>query len=257
MLIYDNCQSASSTTTNYYGDWYENTTASSADILCKNNWKRAKTAWTLYDDCSDTSTLDDWNTIDYGTNAVSMTAKQVYRQIREVLNGNSWYYKWDQGCTIVRSDPKRRLREILQSRQAPLVISSRKSMPHPSDIREQRARETLRRVLGDDKFRRFIRHGFVSVKAKSGLVYQIFPAHGITNVYREGEKVERLCVVLRGDFPPTDSLIMRYLLILNDERDFRKHAIEHKVYPKKMVELDLVKEPESLNEIWNKMRKVA
>jgi hypothetical protein len=103
-----------------------------------------------------------------------------------------------------------------------------------TDIRETRARETLKRVLGDDKFKRFLKHGFVSVRAKSGLVYQIFPAHGITNVYRDGEHIERLCVVLRGSFPPTDSLIMRYLLILNDERDFRKHAIEHKVYPQKL-----------------------
>jgi hypothetical protein len=103
----------------------------------------------------------------------------------------------------------------------------------PSDHREVAARETLRRVIGGDKFRRFLRHGHVSVRAKSGLVYQIFPGHGITKVFRDGELVERLCVVMNGNFPPTDELIMRFLLILNDEADFRSHAISHAVYQEK------------------------
>ena len=99
-------------------------------------------------------------------------------------------------------------------------------------IKEMRARETLRRVLGDDKYQQFLRNGFVAIKAKSGLVYQIFPAHGITAVWKDGQMVDRLCVVLRGKFPPTDSLIMRYLLILNDEKEFRGFAIKQSVYQK-------------------------
>ena len=49
--------------------------------------------------------------------------------------------------------------------------------------------------------------------------------------YRDGKKTECLCVVLQGGFPPTDSLIMRYLMILNDENGFRalanKQSIAH------------------------------
>jgi hypothetical protein len=90
-----------------------------------------------------------------------------------------------------------------------------------------RARETLRLCLGEEKFRSFIKNGFVTARGKSGLVYQIFPGHGITAVYKNGQMVERLCVVFRGDFPPADSLIMRFLLILNDEDEFRSHAIKH------------------------------
>lgn len=65
----------------------------------------------------------------------------------------------------VRKSPEDKLREILQRRQSPLVITSRKSMPEPSDIREIRARETLKRVLGDDKFKSFLKKGFISVRA--------------------------------------------------------------------------------------------
>jgi hypothetical protein len=169
---------------------------------------------------------------------------------------NNWIecreVKWNQPI----ASPQMRLREMIRSRQAPMVITSRRTpMPVVTDVRETRARETLLRVLGEDKFKRFLKHGFVSVTAKSRLVYQIFPGHGITNVFQDGEQVERLCVVLKGNFPPTDSLIMRYLLILNDERDFRKHAITHRLLPK--TDQALITNPESLNDVWNKLRVAA
>lgn len=139
---------------------------------------------------------------------------------------------WAAWSTPIVKTPAERLREMIQSRQAPLIVTSRRSMRPTEDIKEIRARETLRRVLGEDKYRQFLRNGFVAVKAKSGLVYQIFPAHGVTAVWKNGQMVDRLCVVLRGNFPPTDSLIMRYLLILNDEKEFRSFAIKHGVYHK-------------------------
>jgi hypothetical protein len=94
-----------------------------------------------------------------------------------------------------------------------------------------RARETLRRVIGEDKFRDFVRKGSISVRAKSGFVYQIFPSHALTNVYNQGKLIDKLCVVLSGGFPPTDSLIVRYLMIINNEEEFRSKAIRHAVSP--------------------------
>jgi hypothetical protein len=150
--------------------------------------------------------------------------------------------------------PKERLREILDSRMAPGILSSCKPLGMSKDIREIRARETLLRVLGEDKFRDFIRRGHVTVRAKSGLVYQIFPGHGITSVYDRGTMVERLCVVLTGDFPPTDSLIMRYLMILNNEQQFRGFAIKHGVI---RPELPKQVDERSLPEIFRELKKVA
>ncbi len=139
---------------------------------------------------------------------------------------NCWY-EVDNDWRTVSLNPRDRLRDIIRSRQAP-AIHTRRLPGHPEDLREIRARETLCRVLGENNFRRFLRTGFVTVRGRSGDVYQIFPGHGITNVYRNGKEVDRLCVVLRGHFPPTDSLIMRYLLILNDENEFRSLAIQHR-----------------------------
>lgn len=128
---------------------------------------------------------------------------------------------------------KDRFSKIIQGRCAPNIAvrqnTKRQALPMPADIREQRARETLRRVIGDQKYINFIKHGFISVKGRSGLVYQIFTGHGITHVFNQGNLIERLCVVLQGSFPPTDSLIMRYLLILNNEQQFRSLAIKHSI----------------------------
>ena len=265
MFIAENTGTASTIYESWADTCYKTSAATSMydEDTCL-NWKvksiNAKTSmgsiWCDYGDSTSGDTTP-WLEIEYGTNAVTLTAKDVYREINRALNGG-WYYRWSQGdCQVITRNPKDQLRRILQKRQAPLAITSRKSMGSTEDVKEIRARETLRRVLGEDKFRRFLKHGFVSVQAKSGLIYQIFPGHGITAVYRDGEMIERLCVVLRGSFPPTDSLIMRYLLILNDERDFRKHAIEHTVYPQKIARPQIVSEPESLNDIWNRIRKVA
>jgi hypothetical protein len=144
------------------------------------------------------------------------------------FTANQWCHR-----ELYHRTPADRMRDIIRGRKAPEAIirqnDRRRPLPMPRDVRERRARETMRRVLGNTEYRRFLAHGFVSVRGKSGLIYQIFTGHGITCVFKDGQIIERLCVVLRGDFCPTDSLMMRYLMILNDEDQFRKLAIPHHV----------------------------
>lgn len=124
---------------------------------------------------------------------------------------------------------RRRLREIMKSRCFPGILiknPSRRPLPSPEDIREQRARETLRRIIGEKLWTQFLRKGFIQVRGKSGRYYQIFPSKNFTKVFQDGTLIERLCVVLKGNFPPTDSLIVRYLMILNDEENFWSVAIK-------------------------------
>jgi hypothetical protein len=228
------------------------TCGSSHKEIYLGNRKVTKTIQTLADD-----ECYSWiGASNASTNSTGWDLEQVIRDTSRQMW--EWHYRWNRGevCreTISPKTPQERLREIIQSRQSPLIVRARKVVKPTDDIRELRARETLRRVLGEDGFRAFVRNGFISVRARSGLRYQIFPGHGITNVYRDGEQVERLCVVLRGDFPPTDSIIMRYLLILNDEQDFRKHAISHQVYPQKMVRATVEAAPRSLPELFRGMK---
>lgn len=83
--------------------------------------------------------------------------------------------------------------------------------------RELTARETLLKLLGREKYDECLQKGRLHVKAKSGKIYVIKPGYSFVNVYERGKLLGNICIQLSGDWPETDSLIMRYLLLLNDE----------------------------------------
>lgn len=163
-----------------------------------------------------------------------------------------WKYDVDFGRGDVRT-PRERLRDILRQRRAPAIHVRRQAINPIVEQREQRARETLRVFIGEQRFRQFQKNGFITIRAKSGLVYQIFPGSKTTKVYKDGEYVENLCVVMKGNFPPTDSIIMRFLMILNDETEFRKMAGRHHV-SRHQRNLPIV-DSRPLPEIYRELRK--
>lgn len=167
----------------------------------------------------------------------------------EDLTDNAVYYRDYHNKPVV--SPGERLHKMIQARMAPRFHRRRRSLSTAMDIRERRARQTLRRVIGDQAFRKFMRDGFITVVPKSGLTYKIRPGHGMTEVYDRGIMVDLLCVVLQGNFPPTDSLLMRYLLILNDEGEFCKYAVKHAVSSPIPAVLPMENKP--LTEEWAKL----
>jgi hypothetical protein len=171
---------------------------------------------------------------------------------------NGWLEVRDYRIAQMLKSPADRMREIIDRRQAPAIRinKDRKTIMPSADERELRARETLRRVVGNEKYQSFLKNGFVSVRAKSGLDYQIFPGHGITCVYDRGIMIDRLCVVLKGNFPPTDELIVRYLMILNNEQQFRSYANIHKPFEREKT-LILPQEHKPLTEIFKQLKKVG
>jgi hypothetical protein len=169
----------------------------------------------------------------------------------------TYYNPWKSSGIGPVLTPGQRIRQMIRDRMAPAIHRSRNrsSLSIAMDVREERARQTLRRIIGEQAFRKFIRDGFITVVPKSGLTYRIYPGHDITEVYDRGIMVDRLCVVLSGGFTPTDSLLMRYLLILNDEGEFSKYAVKHSVIEPR-VPLQLPK-PRLLADVWNEMKAVA
>jgi hypothetical protein len=164
---------------------------------------------------------------------------------------------WATVESAFKPSPTEQMRRIIANRSVPGFIRNLKSLDKPFDIREIRARQTLHRVIGDDKYRSFLRKGFITVRAKSGRTYQIFPGHGITRVFECGRMIERLCVVLSGDFPPTDSVIMRYLLIINNEQQFRSLAVIHPVVPVERRGLLVPNNTKSLPELFKMLKAAA
>lgn len=254
-----------SKTATAYGWAYTNSSATTATDYCISEWKsmlaECKSRAKVWANC--------WGDDDEGTGSLykcysgTATNSFKYQMVMDELAAvqafinNSWV-KYEYVPAEKIKTPAEKLRDIMQQRHAPAIIiaGTREPLQAPADFREICARQTIRRVLGEDDYRGYVKDGFVSVRAKSGLVYQIYPAHGITRVYRDGVMVERLCVVLKGDFPPTDSLIMRYLLILNDEMDFRKHAIKHQIIAPKAIH-QKQSDSRSLVEIYKGLKVVA
>lgn len=168
----------------------------------------------------------------YNSNESSTTSSSCY-------NEYMMDYEWGTGATVTgtwanrtRIDQKKILQQIIQQRSAPVVIVRRGlgvDLPRPKEIKEQRARDSLRRIIGVEAFNRFLRRGFVSVTVASGITYLLYGGTRQTVAIKDGKVIEHLCVVLSYEFADTDFLITRYILLLNDEQTFRALANISKV----------------------------
>lgn len=158
----------------------------------------------------------------------------------------------DDNFRIVPINPVSLMKDIIRTRQAPYIFV-RRGLPKARDIREERARETLLRIIGEEAYRYFLKNGFVSVQnPKSKRVYQIFTGCELVNVYKDGKKIERLCTHLPYGFPPTDSLIVRYLLAINDEERLWKMSNKHGVLEAKSTVREV--DRRSLPEIFKSLK---
>jgi len=163
-----------------------------------------------------------------------------------------WY---DRQVFTPRKTPQEQLREILRSRMSPAIHRARKALS-PAEEREMRARETLRRVVGEGQFQRYLVHGFVTVRHRNGYTYQIFPGHSGVNVWKNGQKIEHWCVLLSGNFPATDQVIMRYLMCVNNPDQLRAKANVSKSTGRMQTTVR-AEEMRSLPEIFRLLKQVA
>lgn len=255
-----------------YGTDYGTTGITYAGIgayLSGNDWHdQKKMSYTIYDNnnlletttmnsvckqytCTSTISENYLRKYDYGSTSGSY-----------ILNEGMYNNSYDGVTWTIPAPipPSERMRQMIQARMAPAFHRSRTSLSIAMDVREERARQTLRRIIGDQAFKKFMRDGFITVVPKSGLTYRIYPGSGMTEVYDRGIMVDRLCVVLQGEFPPTDSILMRYLLILNDEGEFSRYAIKHYVSQSRSTKLVFPTQEEAkpLTEAWAALKlKVA
>lgn len=89
---------------------------------------------------------------------------------------------------------------------------------------EKKALETLREMITEKEFRKYLKEGFLLVKSVSGKIYQIFKDKAHTKVWLMGELIEEVCVRISREInaPPTDNVIAFKQMIETDEEEFRK-----------------------------------
>jgi len=84
----------------------------------------------------------------------------------------------------------------------------------PSEIK---ARRTLRDLISERAYHRYLTNGFVMIGGQSGLHYQIFSDARHTKLYSSGKYVGEICIHTDKKCPPTDHIINIKMLIELDE----------------------------------------
>jgi hypothetical protein len=108
--------------------------------------------------------------------------------------------------------------QAIRRNLAPNVLRRRTGMEPVMDPQEVLARNSLRDMLTEDEWRRYLTNGFIMVKGKSGYWYQLFArGRGGVNVYRKGIKIASICIHTDQRVPPTDHVINLKLLVEFDE----------------------------------------
>jgi len=104
-----------------------------------------------------------------------------------------------------------------------IIVESRAEEIKYFPKNEQVAIETLREMITEKEYRRFIKYGFICVEGESGKTYQIFRRAAHIKVWQDGKKIEEICVSLRDkNIPLTDKLIAFKAMIETNEEDFKK-----------------------------------
>ncbi len=104
-----------------------------------------------------------------------------------------------------------------------ILTKSRADLPNVVDSAERVAMETLREMVSETEFRKYLKYGFVLVEGESGSVYQVFRNRSHTKVWKNGKVIEEICVRIKDNkVPPTDNVIAFRQIIKTSESEFRK-----------------------------------
>jgi hypothetical protein len=152
-----------------------------------------------------------------------------------VLEGNEDWIPTISGNWVPKKlSPEEKLKRKIRDQLEP-VLSGEDGRPFRATDRsadfstvqqnEIVALHLLRKMLDRDRWRKYLKYGFVDVQGKSGMTYQILRGQAHVRVFKQGVKVCELCVKLRNRaMPPTDEVITRMILAECDEADLWKRA---------------------------------
>jgi hypothetical protein len=157
----------------------------------------------------------DYGARDYGVGAVWRTNCN-YDTHYTIRDCSISYGLYDYFKELNSTERKRR--EIKSN--LTIIVKSRSQELRDIPDNEWVAMQTLREMITETAYRRYLKDGFISVYGQSGKVYQIFRNRNHQKVYLKGELIEEICVRLNGNVPPTDNVIAFKTMIEVDEESF-------------------------------------
>lgn len=151
--------------------------------------------------------------------------------IQGEVNATNGYVVYDTGAINVfgyAKVPEEIRKQIRRSRftlnLAPPNIKTRADLVRDVSEKEKVALESLREIITETEFRKYLKYGFVLVKGRSGDTYQIFRNKSHTKVYRGSKLIEDVCVRIKDvNVPGTDNVIAFVTMLqAGDEQEFRR-----------------------------------
>ena len=104
-----------------------------------------------------------------------------------------------------------------------ILVPSRAEFYSAFSKEEWKALSTLRDMITEYEFRKFLKYGFINVKGISGKIYQVFRQSGHIKVWQNGTLLEEICVtIMDRRIPYTDKLIAFKTIIETDENSIYK-----------------------------------
>jgi len=220
-------------------------TASGAGLIYSNNY--ATTCASNWATSYGTATIkrlrlkqhaNAWNVYNWSTTCDTTTSTSVYR-----LGAGTGNY-FSIGGTYAQKTKEEELRDRLRANLRPGIVTRNRNLWGIELTEEEiRARTLLLELIGETAFRRYMRRGFIMVQGRSGTMYKVSGGNVMIVSYvrdAAGKYIpnEKFCVIFNyGNMPFTDGVIMRKLIIENDEFALRKRANVFKISDQEKVEL--------------------
>jgi len=114
---------------------------------------------------------------------------------------------------------KRQLREMMKANLLIRMGTRQKTLKPRVNPQEIKARNTLRDLISEKEWRRYLTNGFVIIPALSGKCYQVFNDQRHIKVYVKGKLTDEICIHTdASECPPTDHILNMMVLIQNDEQ---------------------------------------
>lgn len=120
-------------------------------------------------------------------------------------------------------DKKRTLRNHIKGNL--LIKSVSRSLERSISLEEQKARDSLRDLITEKDWRRYVTNGFIMVKGEH-YWYQIFN-RGNIGVFHKGKKTHSICIHTDKSCPPTDHVLNMKILAEIDERQIWRGGNVH------------------------------
>lgn len=133
---------------------------------------------------------------------------------------NAITYQYADGNWTIGNFPKLSLKDLVKEAiRSNLHIRTGRAKPLKSNVspQELKARDTLRDLLTEAEWRRYVTNQFLMVKGRKGYWYQIFASQERVRVYKDGKFVNQICIHTDKACPPTDHVINLKILVEFDE----------------------------------------